>query len=167
MLQEKTFVSSALTVRHVRQKLVGKFLIHPVRAFVFANSCGYRNVPYDAYQPMIFQGEEMSIGIRGFTVGYDFYAPERSVCFHHYAIGKNAASRNKVKHFWENGERYKGYAHQQTTALVFCLGDDGWHWPGFAKCSGTACLVIGSPHSVSLVQRCAAPAARRPFSEPG
>lgn len=48
------------------------------------------------------------IGIRGFTVGYDFYAPERSVCFHHYATGKNAAKRNKVKKFWENGNNYKG-----------------------------------------------------------
>ena len=28
------------------------------------------------YQPMIFQGEEMSIGIRGFTIGYDYYAPQ-------------------------------------------------------------------------------------------
>eukprot|EP00543_Licmophora_paradoxa_P015048 CAMPEP_0202471268 /NCGR_PEP_ID=MMETSP1360-20130828/84141_1 /ASSEMBLY_ACC=CAM_ASM_000848 /TAXON_ID=515479 /ORGANISM="Licmophora paradoxa, Strain CCMP2313" /LENGTH=120 /DNA_ID=CAMNT_0049097293 /DNA_START=22 /DNA_END=380 /DNA_ORIENTATION=- len=37
------------------------------------------NVPYDLYQPMIFQGEEMSIGIRGWTIGYDYYAPERSV----------------------------------------------------------------------------------------
>jgi [Skp1-protein]-hydroxyproline N-acetylglucosaminyltransferase len=67
------------------------------------------NVPYDPYQPMIFQGEEMSIGIRGFTIGYDFYAPERSVCFHHYAVGKNAGVRNKVKHFWENGDLYAGY----------------------------------------------------------
>jgi [Skp1-protein]-hydroxyproline N-acetylglucosaminyltransferase len=58
------------------------------------------NVPYDGYQAMIFQGEEMSIGIRGFTVGYDYYAPERSACFHHYAIGKNKALRGKVKHFW-------------------------------------------------------------------
>lgn len=67
------------------------------------------NVPYDSYaSAMIFQGEEMSIGIRAFTVGYDFYAPERSVCFHHYAVGKNAKSRGKVKHFWENGDRYSG-----------------------------------------------------------
>ena len=50
----------------------------------------------------------MSIGIRGFTIGYDFYAPERSVCFHHYAVGKNKNLRNKVKHFWENGDRYAG-----------------------------------------------------------
>lgn len=55
-----------------------------------------------------FQGEEMSIGIRGFTIGYDYYAPERSVCFHHYNIGKNAAARNRVKHFWENGDLYAG-----------------------------------------------------------
>lgn len=44
----------------------------------------------------------MSIGIRGFTIGYDFYAPERSVCFHHYAVGDNAKVRNRVHHFWEN-----------------------------------------------------------------
>mmetsp|Transcript_8541 Transcript_8541/g.17859 ORF Transcript_8541/g.17859 Transcript_8541/m.17859 type:complete len:603 (-) Transcript_8541:399-2207(-) len=66
------------------------------------------NVPYDFYQPMIFQGEEMSIGIRGFTIGYDFYAPERSVCFHHYANGANAPKRNRVKHFWENSNQYAG-----------------------------------------------------------
>ncbi|KAL3770239.1 hypothetical protein ACHAWO_009553 [Cyclotella atomus] len=66
------------------------------------------NVPYDFYQPMIFQGEEMSIGIRGFTIGYDFYAPERSVCFHHYAEGKNAKARNKVPHYWENSNQFAG-----------------------------------------------------------
>lgn len=60
----------------------------------------------------------MSIGIRGFTVGYDFYAPERSVCFHHYAVGKNAKARNKVKHFWENGDRYAGYVKRQYTPLL-------------------------------------------------
>ena len=67
---------------------------------------------------MIFQGEEMSIGIRGFTIGYDFYAPERSVCFHHYAVGKNAAIRNKVKHFWENGDRYAGVGKQAMARLL-------------------------------------------------
>ena len=66
------------------------------------------NVPYDLYQPMIFMGEESSIGIRSFTYGYDHYAPQRSICFHTYANGKNAAARNKVKHFWENGSMYAG-----------------------------------------------------------
>jgi hypothetical protein len=68
--------------------------------FFFARSHFVVNVPYDWLSPMIFQGEEMSIGIRGFTIGYDFYAPERSVCFHHYAVGDNARVRNKVHHFW-------------------------------------------------------------------
>jgi len=76
------------------------------------------NVPYDYLQPMIFQGEEMSIGIRGFTVGYDFYAPERSVCFHHYATGKNKNVRNKVKHFWENGQRYAGSGKKAMKRLL-------------------------------------------------
>ncbi|KAI2512949.1 glycosyltransferase [Fragilaria crotonensis] len=76
------------------------------------------NVPYDLYQPMIFQGEEMSIGIRGFTVGYDMYAPERSVCFHHYAVGKNAKLRNKVPHFWENGDKYAGIGRKAMQRLL-------------------------------------------------
>jgi hypothetical protein len=50
----------------------------------------------------------MSIGIRGFTIGYDFYAPERSVCFHHYAVGENAKKRNKVHHFWDNSATFEG-----------------------------------------------------------
>jgi [Skp1-protein]-hydroxyproline N-acetylglucosaminyltransferase len=76
------------------------------------------NVPYDLYQPMIFQGEEMSIGIRGFTVGYDMYAPERSVCFHHYAVGKNAKTRNNVPHFWENGDKFKGIGKRAMARLL-------------------------------------------------
>ena len=32
--------------------------------------------------------------------GYDYFAPEKSVCFHSYAKGENMASRNKVPHFW-------------------------------------------------------------------
>lgn len=75
------------------------------------------NVPYDWNQPMIFQGEEMSIGIRGFTIGYDFYAPERSVCFHHYAVGKNAEVRKKVHHFWEN-TKYSGTGKKSMARLL-------------------------------------------------
>ena len=60
----------------------------------------------------------MSIGIRGWTIGYDFYAPERSVCFHHYAVGKNAKIRNKVKHFWENSDRYAGTGKKAMARLL-------------------------------------------------
>jgi [Skp1-protein]-hydroxyproline N-acetylglucosaminyltransferase len=67
---------------------------------------------------MIFQGEEMSIGIRGFTIGYDYYAPERSVCFHHYAVGENAKIRNKVHHFWENDRKYAGTGKSAMARLL-------------------------------------------------
>lgn len=76
------------------------------------------NVPYDWLQPMIFQGEEMSIGIRGYTIGYDYYAPERSVCFHHYAVGDNARVRNKVHHFWENDNKYAGTGRKAMMRLL-------------------------------------------------
>ena len=55
-------------------------------------------VPYDAYQPMVFQGEEIAIGIRGFTHGYDFYAAKDSVVFHEYAV--KSKRRKKVHMFW-------------------------------------------------------------------
>ena len=57
---------------------------------------------------MVFQGEEISIGLRGFTYGYDYYAAERSVCFHMYAIKENEAKRKKVPLFWENSQVYSG-----------------------------------------------------------
>eukprot|EP01031_Cornospumella_fuschlensis_P023507 gene23507-28513_t len=49
----------------------------------------------------VVNGEEIAIGIRGFTFGYDFYAPRASVVFHEYA--DNSARRKKIHMFWENG----------------------------------------------------------------
>lgn len=77
------------------------------------------NVPYDLYLPMVFMGEESSIGVRAFTFGYDHYAAERSICFHTYAVGKNAKARGKVKHFWENTRNYAG---KETSAMKRLLG---------------------------------------------
>lgn len=84
--------------------------------FSFSRGHFVVNVPYDFYQPMIFQGEEMSIGIRGFTIGYDFYAPQRSVCFHHYAaLNKD---RVNVPHFWENNKSYAGTGKRAMSRLL-------------------------------------------------
>ena len=76
--------------------------------FSFARGHFVTQVPYDQYLPMVFQGEEISMGLRGFTYGYDYYTAERSVCFHMYAIKENAGKRHKVKLFWENAPRYGG-----------------------------------------------------------
>ena len=37
---------------------------------------------YDPLLPMVFQGEEISVGMRSWSHGYDFYAPLRSAIFH-------------------------------------------------------------------------------------
>eukprot|EP01042_Synura_sphagnicola_P007995 gene7995-10236_t len=82
--------------------------LQPFWAAGFSFSRGHFKVrvPYDAYQPMVFQGEEISIGIRGFTYGYDFYAPRDSVVFHEYA--ERNPRRKKVPMFWENSDKHRG-----------------------------------------------------------
>ena len=84
-------------------------------------------VPYDQYLPMIFQGEEINIGLRGFSYGYDYYAPEFGVCFHMYANGINKAKRKKIKMFWENGSRYEGvedHSYDRLLGLIDMNGPD-------------------------------------------
>jgi len=76
--------------------------------FSFARGHFLLNVPYDQHLPMIFMGEEISIGLRGFTYGYDYYTAERSSCFHYYATQDKTGKRNAVKKFWENTHLYSG-----------------------------------------------------------
>merc|ERR1712003_541315 len=65
--------------------------------FSFARGHFIVQVPYDQYLPMIFQGEEIFMGLRGWSYGYDFYTLEKSVAFHMYAINENKSKRKKVK----------------------------------------------------------------------
>ena len=76
--------------------------------FSFARGHFIVQVPYDQYLPMVFQGEEISMAIRGFTFGYDYYAPSRHVAFHIYAIRDNAFKRKNVKTFTENEVLFPG-----------------------------------------------------------
>mmetsp|Transcript_18635 Transcript_18635/g.26408 ORF Transcript_18635/g.26408 Transcript_18635/m.26408 type:complete len:576 (-) Transcript_18635:187-1914(-) len=88
--------------------------------FSFSRGHFVVNVPYDLYQPMIFQGEESSIGIRAFTYGYDHYAPQRSICFHTYASGHE--ERNKVPHFWQHAAKYAGTGKKAMVRLLGLIG---------------------------------------------
>ena len=101
--------------------------------FSFARGHFVLQVPYDQYLPMIFQGEEISMGLRGFTYGYDYYTPEKSVCFHMYAVGKNKSKRKKVKLFWEHSSLYSGVGSQAMNRLLgiilmnpACITPDKW-----------------------------------------
>ena len=62
------------------------------------------------------------MGLRGFTFGYDFYAPEKSVAFHMYAIKKNKSKRKKIKLFWENENLYPGSAVEGMKRLNGIIG---------------------------------------------
>jgi hypothetical protein len=101
----------------------GSPLLHPFWSAGFSFSRGHFivSVPYDQYLPMVFQGEESDITVRGFTYGYDYYAPERSVAFHIYAIKKNIGRRNRHK-FWENDTLYKGALEKSTARLNWITG---------------------------------------------
>lgn len=82
--------------------------LQPFWAAGFSFSRGHFKVrvPYDGRTPMVFQGEEISIGIRGFTYGYDYYSPRDSVVFHEYAT--KSSRRSKIHMFWENSPKHKG-----------------------------------------------------------
>lgn len=90
--------------------------------FSFARGHFVIQIPYDQYLPMVFQGEEISIGLRGFSYGYDYYTPERGVCFHMYAIKENEAKRKKVPLFWENGKLYTGVGMRSMRRLNTIIG---------------------------------------------
>lgn len=91
-------------------------------AFSFARGHFVVNIPYDQYMTFLFSEEEISIALRGFSVGYDFYAPARNVCFHTYANGENENDRKKVPLFWENEKRYGEDADHFRTRLKAMIG---------------------------------------------
>ena len=99
--------------------------LQPFWAAGFSFSRGHfkLRVPYDSYQPMVFQGEEIAIGLRAFTHGYDFYAPRDSVVFHEYA--ERSARRKKIHMFWENtGHRGEGQRSLRRATSVIGMAPD-------------------------------------------
>ena len=98
-------------------------MLHPYwsAGFSFARGHFIIQVPYDQYLPMVFQGEESSIAIRGFTYGYDYYVPERSVAFHIYAMKENISRRNRHK-YWENETYFVGALDKSLLRINGILG---------------------------------------------
>jgi len=90
--------------------------------FSFARGHFVVQVPYDQFLPMVFQGEEINIGMRGFTYGYDYYTMEHSVCFHMYALRENKAKRKNVKLFWENSNNFNGVEAKAMKRLNGIIG---------------------------------------------
>lgn len=80
---------------------------------------------------MVFQGEEISLGLRGFTYGYDYYTPEHGVSFHMYASRDSSGKRKKVPLFWENANTYRNVGIKAMKRLNMIIGmanhpDEEW-----------------------------------------
>ena len=66
------------------------------------------------------------MSVRGFTYGYDYYAPSQNVAFHIYAIRENKDKRNQVSNFNENEILFPGAkkdAYRRLNGIID--GDDG------------------------------------------
>ncbi len=65
--------------------------------------------------------------VRGFTYGYDFYAPVRNVAYHIYATRNNQEYRTNVKSFTENAALFPGAkeeAYHRLNGIIF--GNGKW-----------------------------------------
>ena len=112
----------------------GQPMLQPYWAagFSFARGHFLIQVPYDQHLPMVFQGEEISMGMRGFTYGYDYYTPDHSVCFHIYAVREHKKARMKVPKFKENSHIYRdsGIVSMKRLNTIIHMGNfprDEWN----------------------------------------
>lgn len=62
--------------------------------FSFSLGQLYQEVPYDPHYDYIFLGEEMTMGLRYFSHGWDFFAPSQNIVYH-------LVSRTYRPVFWE------------------------------------------------------------------
>lgn len=109
-------------LRHFSQpegsaRITGSPQLEPFWSADFSFSRGHLilNVPYDLFLPMAYRGEEISIGLRAFTFGYDFYAPEKSVCFRSYDEDENQDGTNT---FLEHANMYPGAEEESMARLL-------------------------------------------------
>ncbi len=109
--------------------ITGQLTMHPfwVAGFSFARGHFVIQVPYDQYLPMVFQGQDISIVLRAFTYGYDYYTPERGVLFHMYSIKANEAKRKQVPLFRGNQRIYAGVGMRAMHRLNTVIGME--HYP--------------------------------------
>lgn len=110
-------------------KVRGSPQLHPYWSAEFSFSRGYfiLAVPYDPHLPMVERrDEEISMAIRAFTHGFDFYAPERNVCFRNTYAVKGAPT---PKSFLDNSNVYirkQASAISRLTNLIGMSSDTDW-----------------------------------------
>ena len=95
-------------------------------SFSFSRGHFILTVPYDPYLPMIRKAdEEISMALRAFTHGYDFYTPLKSVAYD----SAFSDDKDSLKSFLDHESLYKGMAKlslQRLDGLVGMSDDDNW-----------------------------------------
>lgn len=72
-------------------------------------------VPFDPYLPFLFFGEEILFSARLWTRGYNFYAPSRAFCSHHY-------ERKGKPKFWTDLKNFESCRKQAVARVKYLLG---------------------------------------------
>jgi len=120
--------------------------------FHFSRGHWVVRVPYDCCLPMVFMGEEISMGVRSWSHGYDVYAPTRSVLFHEYAAFSHR--RRAVTLFWENdGRQNKGRYEESIRRLTALVELDPSVDPSSFSRQGEAMYGLGHARPASLFYR--------------
>jgi [Skp1-protein]-hydroxyproline N-acetylglucosaminyltransferase len=83
--------------------------------FMFLESKFLYEVPFDPNLSHLFQGEETLFSARLFTNGYDFYAPNKNLAYHHY-------SRTKAPLYSKDIPASTGCRAQAEKRVLFLLG---------------------------------------------
>ncbi|GAM22327.1 hypothetical protein SAMD00019534_055020 [Acytostelium subglobosum LB1] len=86
--------------------------------FFFGNAEFLEKVPFDPHLPNLFEGEEILLTVRLFTIGgYRFFAPTKNLCYHYYM-------RSKHPKFWNDNTSYQIEMAQSQDRVKYILGMD-------------------------------------------
>ncbi len=100
--------------------------------FNFGKCHSWKAVPYDPGLKKVFNGEEFSMAARLWTLGYDFYTPDRSVVGHDYGGSMKEGFRGAKPMTWIRNDasnaravRAKSYDHLWKLLGIGEIGDPG------------------------------------------
>jgi hypothetical protein len=94
------------------QKLVKSPFISA--GMLFGRAAVIKDVPYDPYIP--FTGEEISLGLRLYTHGYDVYIPDQVIAYHNYNL---APERPRI---WKDQESHNNMSAVGRARVLWLCG---------------------------------------------
>lgn len=108
--------------------------------FLFASSLIFREVPFDPHLPYLFEGEEVLLGVRLWTHGYNLYSPPRNLAYHFYTRAEAPKAWKDLSSAWYAGNvksqhrtqyllRSRRKQDETTESRVLFPEEVGWEKP--------------------------------------